>query len=113
MNFSLKIWRQANAKSKGRFEKYTIQNITAECSFLEMLDQLNEQLIAKGNEPIAFDHDCREGICGACSLYINGRPHGPDDAITTCQFICENSRMGIPLLLSHGVQNLFPLLKTL
>src|SRR5450759_3211472 len=85
MNFTLKIWRQANAKSKGRFENYDIQKITAECSFLEMLDQLNEQLIVKGNEPVAFDHDCREGICGTCSLYINGRPHGPDDAITTCQ----------------------------
>lgn len=85
MDFTLKIWRQKNSITKGKFVKYQISGISSETSFLEMLDILNEQLINKGEEPVAFDHDCREGICGMCSLYINGRPHGPDDAITTCQ----------------------------
>ncbi|HPT13152.1 MAG TPA: 2Fe-2S iron-sulfur cluster-binding protein, partial [Bacteroidales bacterium] len=85
MDFSLKIWRQKNAQSKGKFVTYKISDISPNCSFLEMLDQLNEQLVAKYEEPVAFDHDCREGICGACSLYVNGHPHGPDTAITTCQ----------------------------
>jgi succinate dehydrogenase / fumarate reductase, iron-sulfur subunit len=85
MDFTLKIWRQENAKAKGRFETYSITGISADCSFLEMLDILNQQMIDKIEKPVCFDHDCREGICGMCGLYINGRPHGPDDAITTCQ----------------------------
>jgi len=85
INIKLKVWRQAGPKAKGRFETYELSNISTDSSFLEMLDILNEQLINKGEEPVAFDHDCREGICGMCSLYINGRPHGPDDDVTTCQ----------------------------
>ena len=77
MNLTLKIWRQPNAQAAGRFETYPVSNISSEMSFLEMIDVLNEQLIKEGNEPVAFDHDCREGICGMCSMYINGRPHGP------------------------------------
>jgi len=83
MKLTLKIWRQKDAFSKGKFVTYPIEHISPNCSFLEMLDILNEQLIANDEDPVAFDHDCREGICGMCSLYINGRPHGPDDAITT------------------------------
>ena len=85
MKFHLKIWRQKNRNSEGKLESYTISNISQESSFLEMLDILNENLINKGIDPIAFDHDCREGICGMCSLYINGRAHGPDIGVTTCQ----------------------------
>ncbi len=85
MNLTLKIWRQKDASSKGKMETYNVSDISEHMSFLEMLDVLNEQLINKGEEPVAFDHDCREGICGMCSLYINGEAHGPDRAITTCQ----------------------------
>ncbi|HMR93408.1 MAG TPA: 2Fe-2S iron-sulfur cluster-binding protein, partial [Chitinophagaceae bacterium] len=74
MNLTLKVWKQQNAKSVGRFETYSVSDISSEMSFLEMFDVLNEKLIAEGKEPIAFDHDCREGICGMCSMYINGRP---------------------------------------
>lgn len=77
MNLSLKVWRQKNAADKGGFVTYPVKNISSEMSFLEMIDVLNEELIRDGKDPIAFDHDCREGICGACSMYINGRPHGP------------------------------------
>ena len=77
MNFKLKIWRQANTTSQGKLVEYAIENISSNTSFLEMVDILNEQLINKGEEPVAFDHDCREGICGSCSMYINGRAHGP------------------------------------
>ena len=85
MNLTLKIWRQKNAKAKGKFESFKLNDISPEASFLEMLDILNQQLIDEGKEPVAFDHDCREGICGTCGLYINGRPHGPERGITTCQ----------------------------
>jgi succinate dehydrogenase / fumarate reductase iron-sulfur subunit len=85
MDFTLKIWRQENARAKGRFVTYNITGISPDCSFLEMLDILNQQLMDKLEKPVCFDHDCREGICGACGLYINGRPHGQDKGITTCQ----------------------------
>lgn len=85
LNLTLKIWRQKNSKTKGQFEIYKVSEVSVDSSFLEMLDILNEQLIREDKEPIAFDHDCREGICGTCSLYINGRAHGPDTGITTCQ----------------------------
>ena len=85
MNLTLKIWRQKDAKSKGKMVAYNVTDISEHMSFLEMLDVLNEQLINAGDEPVAFDHDCREGICGMCSLYINGEAHGPDRGITTCQ----------------------------
>ena len=85
MNLTLKIWRQKDSKSEGKMETYKVSEISDHMSFLEMLDVLNEQLIAAGTEPVAFDHDCREGICGMCSLYINGEAHGPDRGVTTCQ----------------------------
>ena len=85
INITLRIWRQKGPKEKGAFKEYSLQNISTDSSFLEMLDVLNEQLINEGEEPGVFDHDCREGICGMCSLYINGHPHGPDEDVTTCQ----------------------------
>ena len=85
MKLTLKIWRQKNATAKGSMQTYPIDGIEGDMSFLEMLDVLNEQLVAKGEEPVVFDHDCREGICGSCSLQINGEPHGPDRLVTTCQ----------------------------
>jgi succinate dehydrogenase / fumarate reductase iron-sulfur subunit len=94
MEFTLKIWRQENAKAKGKFVTYAVNNISHDCSFLEMLDILNQQLIDKIEKPVCFDHDCREGICGACSLYINGRPHGPDKGITTCQLHMRKFKNG-------------------
>ena len=81
ININLRIWRQRGPKAKGAFESYKLDGVSTDSSFLEMLDQLNEQLISEGKEPIVFDHDCREGICGMCSLYINGHPHGPDDGL--------------------------------
>ena len=85
INITLRIWRQKGPKETGAFKEYSLQNISTDSSFLEMLDVLNEQLINEGEEPVVFDHDCREGICGMCSLYINGHPHGPDEDVTTCQ----------------------------
>ena len=84
MKLNLKIWRQENAKAKGKMVDYTVDHIEPDMSFLEMLDILNDQLIVKGQDTVAFDHDCREGICGMCSLYINGEAHGPDRLVTTC-----------------------------
>ena len=85
MNLTLKVWRQKNSQVVGTLETYLVKDISSEMSFLEMFDVLNEQLIVAGDDPIAFDHDCREGICGTCSMYINGRPHGPWKGTTTCQ----------------------------
>ena len=85
ISFTLKVWRQAGPKAKGAFETYQMKDIPGDTSFLEMLDILNEQLISERKEPVVFDHDCREGICGMCSLYINGHPHGPATGATTCQ----------------------------
>ena len=85
MNLTLKVWRQKNSKEQGKLETYQVKDISSEMSFLEMFDVLNEQLIVEGKEPIAFDHDCREGICGMCSMYINGQAHGPWQQNTTCQ----------------------------
>src|ERR1051325_3207003 len=85
MNLTLKIWRQKNKEDKGGFATYSVDGISSDMSFLEMIDVLNEQLINKGDEPVAFDHDCREGICGMCSMFINGRAHGPWEGTTTCQ----------------------------
>ena len=94
MNFTLKIWRQKDAKSQGAFETYEVKNISADTSFLEMLDILNNDLVHAGKEPVAFDHDCREGICGMCSLHINGRAHGPGKAATTCQIYMRKFKDG-------------------
>lgn len=113
MRFTLKIWRQKNANAKGKFITYEVDNISPDCSFLEMLDILNEQLVKKGEEPVAFDHDCREGICGACSLYINGRPHGPDDAITTCQLHMRKFKDGNTIVIEPWRAKPFPVIKDL
>lgn len=113
MKLTLKIWRQKNANTRGRFVTYPIDNISPDCSFLEMLDILNEQLVAKGEEPVVFDHDCREGICGTCSLYINGRPHGPDDAITTCQLHMRKFKDGDTIVIEPWRAKPFPVIKDL
>jgi len=113
MNFTLKIWRQKDAQSKGRFEKYSIENISPDCSFLEMLDILNNQLVENDQDPVAFDHDCREGICGACGLFINGRPHGPDDGITTCQLHLRRFKDGDTIVIEPWRARAFPVIKDL
>ncbi len=113
MNFTLKIWRQANPKDKGRFETYTIENISPDASFLEMLDILNQKLIKEGKDPVAFDHDCREGICGMCSLYINGRPHGPDEDVTTCQLHMRKFKDGETITIEPWRAGPFPVIKDL
>ena len=113
MNLTLKIWKQGNAKSKGKFVTYTVKEISPNCSFLEMLDILNEQLIRQNEEPVAFDHDCREGICGTCSLYINGRPHGPDDAVTTCQLHMRKFKDGDTIVIEPWRAKPFPVVKDL
>ena len=113
MNLTLEIWRQESPKAKGRFETYKVQNISPDCSFLEMLDILNESLIDKVQLPINFDHDCREGICGMCSLYINGRPHGPDDEITTCQLHMRKFKDGDTITIEPWRSKAFPVIKDL
>ena len=92
ISVTLKVWRQRGPKEKGQFETYKIEKINQSVSFLEMLDILNEQLVNEGKEPIVFDHDCREGICGMCSLYVNGHPHGPATGATTCQLYASFPR---------------------
>jgi succinate dehydrogenase / fumarate reductase, iron-sulfur subunit len=113
MDFTLKIWRQKNAKARGRFETYNVTGVSPDCSFLEMLDILNQQLIDKIEIPICFDHDCREGICGACSLYINGRPHGPDSAITACQLHMRKFRDQQTIIVEPWRAKPFPVIKDL
>ena len=113
MDLTLKIWRQAAQDAPGKFIKYPIQNISSEASFLEMLDILNEQLVAKGEDPVAFDHDCREGICGMCSLFINGKPHGPDAAITTCQLHMRRFKDGDTIVIEPWRAKPFPVIKDL
>jgi succinate dehydrogenase / fumarate reductase iron-sulfur subunit len=113
MDFTLKIWRQENAQAKGKFVTYKVSNISAECSFLEMLDQLNEQLIDKVEKPVCFDHDCREGICGMCSLYINGRPHGNDSGITTCQLHMRRFKDVDTIVIEPWRAKPFPIIKDL
>ncbi len=113
MNFTLKIWRQENARAKGRFEKYQVTGISADCSFLEMLDILNNQMINKLEIPVCFDHDCREGICGSCGLYINGHPHGPDTAVTTCQLHMRKFKDGDTIVVEPWRAKPFPIIKDL
>ena len=113
MDLTLEIWRQKDAKSKGKFVTYKVTDISPNCSFLEMLDILNEQLIQKNEESITFDHDCREGICGMCSLYINGRPHGPDDAITTCQLHMRKFKDGDTIVIEPWRAKPFPVIRDL
>src|SRR5215510_6348776 len=113
MNLTLKIWRQKNAKSKGSFETYQVKDISSEMSFLELFDVLNEELIREGKEPTAFDHDCREGICGTCSMYINGRPHGPWHATTTCQLHMRAFNDGDTIVVEPWRAKSFPVIKDL
>ena len=120
MNLTLKIWRQKNAQSKGKFVTYQITGISPDCSFLEMLDQLNEKIISENNDavdfakcPVSFDHDCREGICGMCGLFINGRPHGPDEAITTCQLHMRKFKDGDTIVIEPWRSKAFPIIKDL
>ena len=113
MNLTLKIWRQRNAQDKGQMETFPISGISDDMSFLEMLDVLNNQLIESGKDPVAFDHDCREGICGMCSLYINGRPHGPDGGITTCQLHMRSFKDGDTIHIEPWRAKAFPIIKDL
>ncbi len=109
----VKVWRQNNAKAKGSFETYEIENISQGSSFLEMLDILNDKLIRDGKDPIAFDHDCREGICGMCSLYVNGRAHGPDREVTTCQLHMRRFSEGETITIEPWRAGAFPVIKDL
>jgi succinate dehydrogenase / fumarate reductase iron-sulfur subunit len=113
MDLKLKIWRQQGPDAQGKFVEYPVQNISSDASFLEMMDILNEELVAKGEEPVAFDHDCREGICGMCSLYINGKPHGPDSAITTCQLHMRKFKDGETVVIEPWRAKPFPIIKDL
>jgi len=113
MDLTLKIWRQQNAKTKGKFVSYEVKNISPECSFLEMLDLLNESLVEKLDMPVCFDHDCREGICGMCSLYINGRPHGNDTGVTTCQLHMRKFKDGDTITIEPWRAKAFPVIRDL
>jgi succinate dehydrogenase / fumarate reductase iron-sulfur subunit len=113
MNLTLKVWRQKNAADKGSFVTYKVNNVMSDMSFLEMFDVLNEELISKGEEPIAFDHDCREGICGMCSMYINGRPHGPLKGTTTCQLHMRHFKDGETIVVEPWRAEAFPVIKDL
>lgn len=113
MNLKLKIWRQKDSNSRGQFVNYRLSNISTDSSFLEMLDVLNEELISKGEEPIVYDHDCREGICGACGLYINGRPHGPDSLITVCQLHMRKFKDGDTIVIEPWRARAFPVIRDL
>lgn len=113
INITVKVWRQAGPKVKGNFESYKLDSVSTGSSFLEMLDMLNEQLVNEGKEPVAYDHDCREGICGMCSLYINGRPHGPDDEVTTCQLHMRKFKDGETVTVEPWRSAGFPVVKDL
>lgn len=113
MKFTLKIWRQENAKAKGRFERYELDNVVGEMSFLEMLDYLNSVLLARGIEPVAFDHDCREGICGCCGMFINGKPHGPESKTTTCELHMRSFKDGSTITIEPWRAAAFPVIKDL
>jgi len=113
ISLTLKVWRQNDAQDKGRFETYKLEAVSIDSSFLEMMDILNEQLVGEGKEPVAFDHDCREGICGMCSLYINGRPHGPDDDVTTCQLHMRKFKNGETITIEPWRSAGFPVIKDL
>ena len=113
MNLTLKIWRQKNSTDKGQMVEYKVSDISNDMSFLEMMDVLNEQLVAKGEEPVAFDHDCREGICGMCSMYINGRAHGPNTGTTTCQLHMRSFKDGDTIYIEPWRAKAFPVLKDL
>jgi succinate dehydrogenase / fumarate reductase iron-sulfur subunit len=113
MNLTLKIWRQKNANDKGKMVDYKVADISEHMSFLEMMDVLNEQLVNSGEEPVAFDHDCREGICGMCSMYINGEAHGPDRGVTTCQLHMRMFKDGDTITIEPFRATAFPVIKDL
>jgi|TARA_A200000159_G_scaffold164908_1_gene197316 succinate dehydrogenase / fumarate reductase iron-sulfur subunit len=113
MNLTLKVWRQANADTKGKMETYQMSEVSPDMSFLEMMDVLNEELIEKGIDPVAFDHDCREGICGMCSMFINGEAHGPDRLITTCQLHMRKFKDGDTITIEPFRAKAFPVIKDL
>jgi succinate dehydrogenase / fumarate reductase, iron-sulfur subunit len=113
MKLTLKIWRQSSAQATGQFVTYQLANISPEMSFLEMIDRLNQDLILANEDPIAFDHDCREGICGSCAMYINGRPHGANVASTTCQLYMRSYQDGATIVVEPWRANAFPVIKDL
>lgn len=113
MTINLKVWKQKNSKKIGHLENYTVNHVSPDMSFLEMFDILNEQLIQEAKEPIAFDHDCREGICGMCSMYINGKPHGPLDGVTTCQLHMRSFTDGDTIVVEPWRATAFPVIKDL
>ena len=113
MKVKLKIWRQKNARSKGKFETYPLDKVSPEMSFLEMLDYLNTQLITSGKEPVTYEHDCREGICGSCGLYINGRPHGTLSNTTTCELYMREFKDGDTITIEPWRAASFPVIKDL
>jgi succinate dehydrogenase / fumarate reductase, iron-sulfur subunit len=113
MQLTLNVWRQDGPNKKGRFEKYTADDVSPDMSFLEMLDVVNEKLIEGGKDPVSFDHDCREGICGACSLVVNGRPHGPQEAATTCQLHMRRFKDGEELWIEPWRAGAFPVVRDL
>jgi len=113
MKLSLKVWRQKNKNSEGDFKNYVLSDISPDMSFLEMLDVLNEQLISKNEDPVAFDHDCREGICGSCSMMINGKPHGPESMTTTCQLHMRKFKDGDELIVEPWRASAFPVIRDL
>ncbi len=113
MKLKLKIWRQKNAQSEGKMVDYEIDNISEDMSFLEMIDILNEDLLKKGIDPVTFDHDCREGICGMCSMFINGRPHGPGERVTTCQLHMRSFNDGDTIYIEPWRAKAFPVVKDL
>jgi len=113
MNLTLKVWRQAHKNAKGKMETYQMKEVSPDMSFLEMMDVLNEQLMAEGIDPIAFDHDCREGICGMCSMFINGEAHGPDRLVTTCQLHMRKFKDGDTITIEPFRAKAFPVIKDL
>ena len=113
INIKVRVWRQSSPKAKGAFETHELNHVSVDSSFLEMLDILNEQLIHERKEPIVFDHDCREGICGMCSLYINGHPHGPDSSVTTCQLHMRKFSDGETITVEPWRSHAFPVIKDL
>ncbi|MCF0056460.1 succinate dehydrogenase/fumarate reductase iron-sulfur subunit [Dyadobacter sp. CY356] len=113
MRLTLKVWRQSNTDTKGGFENYNLDGVSPDMSFLEMFDILNEQLIEENKEPVAFDHDCREGICGSCSMFINGQPHGPLKGVTTCQLHMRSFQDGDTITVEPWRAGAFPVIKDL
>lgn len=113
MKINLRVWRQKSSKDQGQLETHTVENVNEHMSFLEMMDVLNEKLVTEGKEPIAFDHDCREGICGMCSMVINGRPHGPDEGITTCQLHMRKFKDNDSITVEPWRAKAFPVVKDL